>query len=488
MTTVSEVLRTDLGEDVFVTPSAMRRLGWRRVYHAALVASDAAAGLLAAGLSVSLVAPSSVATRTLMAVVITAGWLVACAVGRSHDLRNMPGVTDELRVLARLAVFVAALASFTVLAVGAHDLRDAVVFGLPAAFVVSASARVAGQGMLRAARNRGRCFNRVIVVGGEEEVLDLVGRMRRDSRLGLDPVAACLPGGGNRLSLVRYQVPVVGDVWDAAGAARRFGAAGVIVGSGPGIDSTVVRRIGWQIEEDAAELIIAPPVTEVSTARLSLRTLGAAPLVYVAGRDRSRVESLTKEVIERSLAFVALLVLAPVLAAIALAIKASSSGPALFRQTRVGRDGAEFTLLKFRTMVANADEMRAQLSHLNICDGGPLFKIQRDPRVTRLGALLRRTSLDELPQLLNVLFGRMALVGPRPPLPGEVSRYTDDVRRRLLVKPGLTGLWQVSGRSDLSWEESVRLDLRYVENWSLSLDLRILFRTCSAVVKGRGAY
>jgi lipopolysaccharide/colanic/teichoic acid biosynthesis glycosyltransferase len=174
--------------------------------------------------------------------------------------------------------------------------------------------------------------------------------------------------------------------------------------------------------------------------------------------------------------------------AIALSVRISTEGSALFRQTRVGRDGREFTLYKFRTMVANAHEMRDDLLHLNICDKGLLFKIPQDPRITRIGSWLRRASLDELPQLLNVVRGQMALVGPRPPLPSEVARYTEDVRRRLLVKPGLTGLWQVSGRSDLSWEESVRLDLRYVENWSLGLDASILLRTWSAVVKGRGAY
>ena len=219
-----------------------------------------------------------------------------------------------------------------------------------------------------------------------------------------------------------------------------------------------------------------------------MRTLGAAPLIHVAGRERNPADSFCKELIERVIACVVVLVLAPVMFAIAAAIRVTSAGPALFRQTRVGRDGREFTLLKFRTMVANAHELRDELDHLNLCETGPLFKIARDPRVTRIGAWLRRTSLDELPQLLNVVRGQMALVGPRPPLPSEVARYTDDVRRRLLVKPGLTGLWQVSGRSDLSWEESVRLDLRYVENWSLALDAAILARTWSAVVKGRGAY
>ncbi|MDX6284910.1 MAG: hypothetical protein QOG53_395 [Frankiales bacterium] len=488
VTTVSEALRADLGEDVYVAEATIHRLGWRRVYRASLLAADAAAGLLAAGIVVAVSSPDALATRIALATTITLGWLLACSAGRTHDLRSMPGATDDIRALARVAVILMALSGFIVLAFNAHGWREAVVVGIPAAFGVSALTRIGGQGMLRAARNRGRCFNRVVVVGGEEEVLDLVGRMRRDPHLGLDPVAACVPGGGNRLSLVRYQVPVVGDMWDAAATARRFRAAGVVVGSGPGIDATVVRRIGWQLEDEAVELVVAPPLTEVAASRVSVRTLGSAPIVHVASRPIGGVAMFVKGAIERTFAGVALVILAPMLLTIGMAIRLTGRGPAFFRQVRVGKDGREFTLLKFRTMVPNADDMLADLSHLNICDAGPLFKIQRDPRVTSIGAFLRRTSLDELPQLFNVLRGRMALVGPRPPLPGEVSRYSDDVHRRLLVKPGLTGLWQVSGRSDLSWEESVRLDLRYVENWSLALDLQILCRTWSAVVRGRGAY
>jgi exopolysaccharide biosynthesis polyprenyl glycosylphosphotransferase len=490
MTTVSvsETLLADLGEEVWVAPIAVRRLGWRRVYYAALVAADLAAGLAAAGV-VEILAPS----RTLVErAVLTAGlavlWLTACHLGRTHQLGSMPALVDDVRAVLRVTVVVTALASFIVLAGQLNGLRSAAIVGLPAAGALSASARVVGQRMLRAARNRGRCLNRVVVVGGEEEVLDLVGRMRRDPRMGLEPVGACLPGGGNRLSLVRHQVPVLGDVLDAALTAQRQRAAAVVVGAGPGIDATVVRRLGWQLEGGTADLVVAPPVTEVSKFRLTTRMLGSAPLMHVAGRERSPIQFVCKELIERFVAALALLVLAPVMFAIAAAVRVTSDGPALFRQTRAGRDGREFTLLKFRTMVTNADALREELRHLNICEAGPLFKIARDPRVTRIGSWLRRTSLDELPQLLNVLRGQMALVGPRPPLPGEVARYTEDVRRRLLVKPGLTGLWQVSGRSDLSWEESVRLDLRYVENWSLALDASILARTWSAVVKGRGAY
>jgi lipopolysaccharide/colanic/teichoic acid biosynthesis glycosyltransferase len=182
-----------------------------------------------------------------------------------------------------------------------------------------------------------------------------------------------------------------------------------------------------------------------------------------------------------------LALISPLLVTIAIAVKLSSPGPVFFRQTRIGAGGARFTMLKFRSMVADAERRRADLTHLN--EGNDvLFKVRHDPRVTRVGAVLRRFSLDELPQLANVVRGDMSLVGPRPPLPDEVAIYTDDAVRRLRVRPGLTGLWQISGRSDLSWEESLRLDLRYVDNWSLALDVFILWRTWRAVARGAGAY
>ena len=180
--------------------------------------------------------------------------------------------------------------------------------------------------------------------------------------------------------------------------------------------------------------------------------------------------------------------MAPVFLVIAAGVRLTSPGPVIFRQTRIGRDGREFTMLKFRSMYVDAEARRAELDSLNERSEGLLFKIRDDPRITRFGQLLRALSLDELPQLVNVVSGHMSLVGPRPPLPAEVALYDDDVRRRLLVKPGLTGLWQISGRSDLTWEESVRLDLRYVENWSLSLDLLILWKTAFVVVRSSGAY
>jgi exopolysaccharide biosynthesis polyprenyl glycosylphosphotransferase len=210
-------------------------------------------------------------------------------------------------------------------------------------------------------------------------------------------------------------------------------------------------------------------------------------LLHVSQPTFSGGRWILKAVIDRLGSFLLLFLIAPVLLAVALAIKIESSGPVLFRQQRVGKAGGPFWMLKFRSMVVDAERQRAELDGVNEA-GGPLFKIRRDPRVTRVGAFLRRYSLDELPQLINVLRGDMSLVGPRPPLPMEVERYGFDARRRLLVRPGLTGLWQVSGRSDLSWEETVQLDLRYVENWSLTMDAVIFWKTAGAVIGGRGAY
>jgi len=255
----------------------------------------------------------------------------------------------------------------------------------------------------------------------------------------------------------------------------------------PEMDGVALRRLAWQLERDDVELVVAPALMDVTGPRISIRPVSGLPLLHVEHPELDGGRQVVKDLFDRVMALVALVVLSPLLLVVALLIKFTSEGPVLFRQTRVGRDGREFTVLKFRTMVVDAEARKTELLVHNEHDG-VLFKIRKDPRITPIGRKLRRYSLDELPQLINVLRGDMSLVGPRPPLPEEVARYGGDVYRRLAVKPGLTGLWQVSGRSDLSWEESVRLDLRYVDNWSLALDLLILWKTWSAVVRGSGAY
>ncbi len=255
----------------------------------------------------------------------------------------------------------------------------------------------------------------------------------------------------------------------------------------PEMNGIRLRELAWELEETGTDLCVAPALIDVAGPRTTIRPVAGLPLLQLDHPELAGGKQVIKAVFDRMAAGLALIVLAPLFVVIALAIRLDDQGPVFFKQTRVGRDGQTFKLFKFRTMVVDAEQRKLQLQALNE-GAGVLFKMRRDPRVTKVGASLRRWSLDELPQLFNVLKGDMSLVGPRPALPDEVARYGDHMRRRLVVKPGITGLWQVSGRSGLSWEEAFRLDLRYVDNWSIMLDLQILWKTFSAVTGGSGAY
>jgi exopolysaccharide biosynthesis polyprenyl glycosylphosphotransferase len=336
-------------------------------------------------------------------------------------------------------------------------------------------------------RRAGAYLHNVIAVGEEHGVVDLVTQLRRDQYSGMRVIGACL-SGGDGAHLVGLGVPLFGGVDDVAGVVRITGADTVAVTSGLGVDPVRLRRLSWELEGTDTDLVVAPGVIEVAGPRLHIRPVSGLPLLHVEEPEFTGFRRLLKGAFDRVAATAALLLLSPLLLAITIGVRLSSPGPAIFKQTRTGRQGREFTLLKFRSMYSDAEVRRAELVVRNERAEGLLFKIRNDPRVTPFGRWLRKLSLDELPQLINVVTGSMSLVGPRPPLPEEVALYEDDVRRRLLVKPGLTGLWQVSGRSDLTWDESVRLDLRYVENWSFALDLMILWKTGSAIGRGRGAY
>ncbi|MER7890714.1 sugar transferase [Micromonospora sp. NPDC094482] len=350
-------------------------------------------------------------------------------------------------------------------------------------------ARFAARKRLHRARSKGSGWSRkVLVVGDTAHVLELVHTLRREPYAGYQVVGACIPDAllapvAQRLG----DVPVVGSFRGIPEAATAIGADTVAVTASGELTGTRLRRLGWQLEGTGIDLVVAPALTDVAGPRIHTRPVAGLPLIHVEAPEFRGVRKLVKGFVDRAAATVALTLLLPLLAAVALAIRLGSRGPVIFRQTRVGQGGREFGVWKFRTMVVNADELLAELVARNETDG-LMFKMRDDPRVTRVGRLLRKWSLDELPQLVNVLLGQMSLVGPRPPLPSEVARYDGDVARRLLVKPGMTGLWQVSGRSDLSWEDGIRLDLYYVENWSLAADLTILWKTFGAVLNSRGAY
>ncbi|CCG01719.1 sugar transferase [Blastococcus saxobsidens] len=393
---------------------------------------------------------------------------------------------EEYRRVVRATLVLLAAAGFVSYAVALDLSRALVVVALPLLGVATLVARCCARRQLGRARSLGRCVKRVVVVGRGGAVLDLTASVRRQSHMGLEVVAACVTPDDRHRVRAAVAVPV-GGLDDVVDLAARYGADTVAVTSSSETAAEYLRRLSWQLEGTGLELLVAPGLIEVAGPRLHIRPFDGLPLLTVEAPQFEGWRRLVKGAVDRTAAAAALVLLAPLLLALAAAVRLSSAGPVLYRQERVGLGGSTFTMLKFRSMVADADRQLDAVRDANLSDG-LLFKARHDPRVTRIGRTLRRLSLDELPQLLNVLGGSMSLVGPRPPLPSEVAHYDNSVRRRLLVKPGLTGLWQISGRSDLSWEESVRLDLRYVENWSLALDGLILWKTGRAVLSRSGAY
>jgi exopolysaccharide biosynthesis polyprenyl glycosylphosphotransferase len=417
-------------------------------------------------------------------------WLLMLGMCRAYEPRLIGVGSEEFRRVLQAGFSLTAAVAITAYATKTEVARGYVVMALPLATLLDLLGRFVLRKRLHRLRRTGLCMRRVVAVGHRGAVSDLISQLRRERYHGMEIVGVCLPAalctGDDAISEVG-EVPVLGDFSEAALMVDVTRADTVAVLACPEMDGVALRRLAWQLEKNDIDLVVAPALMDVAGPRTSIRPVAGLPLLNVEHPELTGGRQVVKSLFDRAGALLALLLLTPLFGAVFVAIRASSKGPAMFRQTRVGRDGNEFTVLKFRTMVLDAEARKAELIERNEHDGA-LFKIKSDPRVTPVGSWLRRYSVDELPQLINVLRGDMSLVGPRPPLPEEVAQYGDDVRRRLVVKPGMTGLWQVSGRSDLSWEESVRLDLRYVENWSLALDLQILWRTWSAVARGSGAY
>jgi exopolysaccharide biosynthesis polyprenyl glycosylphosphotransferase len=397
---------------------------------------------------------------------------------------------EEFRRLGKglaAAVVIMALGGLALNGLGGNlrDMRQWVFAVVPAIAVLAVLQRYQLRRFLHQARRAGRCLLPVLVAGGSDTVLDLINRTRGAPHIGWRVEAACTTGGhaGSHIE----GVPVVGGLHDLAGHVRRGRYRIVAVTADSYWTPARLRQLAWDLEGSDAEMVVAPVLMEIAGPRVHVTGVLGMPMLRVAAPVFTGTRRMVKELVDRLGALCLILLFSPLIAVIALAVAVDSRGGVWYAQRRVGKDGREFTILKFRTMVRNAHALRTELVSANE-GAGLLFKMRADPRVTRVGRVLRRWSVDELPQLFNVLAGSMSLVGPRPPLPAETARYGPDVRRRLLVKPGVTGLWQVSGRSDLSWDEAVRLDLRYVEDWSLALDAVILWKTLRAVVSGAGAY
>ncbi|GGN56289.1 exopolysaccharide biosynthesis polyprenyl glycosylphosphotransferase [Actinoplanes lobatus] len=466
-----------------------RRQDWERRYVRSLVLSDLTAGVMAGagtfftrfGDHVTAYNRQYLVWSALMPLAL----LLVLVAARAYERRYLFVGSDEYQRVLRGGAGLVGGAAVVSYALNLDLARSYVLVACPLAIVAIVVLRFVLRKRLHLARSRGENLRRVIVVGHELSIIGMTLQLRRERYHGLEVVGACLPPGADGVGLT--DLPVFGTFDDVATAVELADADTVVVLSCPELDGAAVRRLAWRLERDEVDLVVSSALVDVAGARTTIRPFDGLPMLHVEHPRLHGGSRLVKDLVDRVGAILLLIFLSPVLLTVALCVGLTSRGPVLFRQVRVGRDGRLFRIFKFRSMYLDAEARLAELRHLNEHDG-VLFKIRDDPRVTPVGQWLRRFSLDELPQLLNVLSGQMSLVGPRPPLPTEVAAYADDVRRRLAVKPGMTGLWQVSGRSDLSWEEAVRLDLRYVENWSLSLDLVILLRTVTAVVRSSGAY
>jgi exopolysaccharide biosynthesis polyprenyl glycosylphosphotransferase len=419
--------------------------------------------------------------------VLPAVWVAAVLVAGAYDRRFLVTGPEEFQRVMTAGVWLVAAIALTSFFTHADLSRGLVAIVVPLITVLTLAARYAARKLLHRRVASGRYLHRVVVVGSADEARDLIRHMRRAPYAGYDVVGACLSGDASAITLPGVTVPVVGPVNRACEAAQLLGADTIAVAGTGGLPDRELRRLSWNLEGTGTELVVAPSITDIAGPRIRVRPVHGLPLLIVEEPEFSGMKRLLKETLDRSMAAVLLIGLLPVLLVIGMAIRATSPGPALFCQQRLGRLGRPFIFWKFRTMRVGAEQELSSLLHINEHDGA-LFKIRTDPRVTSLGRWLRRYSIDELPQLWNVLRGSMSIVGPRPCLPAEMQGHETDVRRRLLVKPGMTGLWQISGRSDLTWEESVRLDLHYVENWSIAFDLVIVWKTIAAVLSKRGAY
>jgi len=419
-------------------------------------------------------------------VIFPVAWLIMLAGHGAYESRYLGLGSDEFKRVVKAAISLTALVCFVVFVFKLPMSRFVVGTSLPGGMLLTLLGRYAARKVLHGVRRSGRASHRLLLVGSARDVREVLITTRRNGFAGLVPVGVCLTGPSQQGDTMGGNLPVVTGLTEALPAVARLGADMIAVCGSRGVSSDELRRLAWQIEGTGIDLVVAPSLTNIAGPRVHIRPVEGLPLLHVEEPRFGGTEGLVKTAGDRLLAAFGLVVLAPLLAVVAIVIKTTSPGPVFFRQARTGKDGETFRVWKFRTMYVDAEQRLADLLEQNESNG-LLFKVKEDPRITRVGHVLRQFSLDELPQLINVLAGEMSLVGPRP-LPVRDEDFLGDVRRRLVVRPGITGLWQVSGRSNLSWEESVRLDLYYVDNWSLVFDAMILWRTLFVVLRRKGAY
>lgn len=425
----------------------------------------------------------------LMSISLAISWWLMLEFWGSRESRVLGAGSEEYkRVIATSAWLFGFVAVFSY-ALRIDTARGFVGLAFPAGVVGLIVARWLVRQHLSLERRHGRSTSRVLIIGSPDSAAHLVRSLRSAPAAGYLPVAAHLPGTLAD-TFDDVGVPVTGLDTDFArilAAILDTQVDAVAISAGFNLHPQDLRRLGWELAARDIGMILAPALTDIAGPRIHTQPVAGLPLIHVSTPKLTGGKKVAKRTFDISVAGLLVACLAPVFLGLALLVRFTSNGPVFYRQERIGLRGSSFSMLKFRSMKVGAD---AELGRLLAAQGSgetPLFKIENDPRITRVGRILRKYSLDELPQLLNVLGGSMSLVGPRPQREGEVALYDDDAHRRLYVSPGMSGLWQVSGRSNLSWEESIRLDLYYVENWSLMGDVVVLLKTFKAVFAGTGA-
>ncbi|MGC0365733.1 exopolysaccharide biosynthesis polyprenyl glycosylphosphotransferase [Rhodococcus sp. 27YEA15] len=430
-------------------------------------------------------------TYTVLSATLAVGWLASLGIFNTRSIRVIGSGPEEYRRIFAATVRLFGLIAIVSLLFQLDIARLYLAFAFPVGLIGLTASRWIWRKVIYRKRSSGSFQTSVLVVGNRLAVLGLARTLEQGASDGYRVVGVCMPGPAGRTEAAVVvggrEIPVLGNEHDVTRALELVGADTVAVTATEHLGYAGMRELAWELESKDVDLVVAPGILDVSEPRLSMRPVAGLPLIHV-GRPRYHgATRRAKRAFDVVFAGAILILISPVLIATAIAVKVSSPGPVFYKSERMGQDGVPFSMLKFRSMVADADKQVGTLMKDN--DGaGVLFKMREDPRVTTVGRIIRKYSIDELPQFVNVLRREMSVVGPRPPLRREVEAYDGTVKRRLLVKPGITGLWQVSGRSDLSWEETVRLDLSYVENWSMTGDLLIVAKTLKAVVASDGAY
>jgi exopolysaccharide biosynthesis polyprenyl glycosylphosphotransferase len=482
-----------------VAPALEHRLAWQRRYRQRLRLTDLAVVMASVGIAalvpaawVAEAGPAGVVAspwQDLRVSLVTATiWLTLLAVVKTRDESIVGHGTSEYRRVIRSTAL-----SFGILAIGfvllqTESIRAQLLVALPVGMASLVVGRRMSRRWLVHQREVGEFVSRAVIAGTRADVEYVAKTVIASGMCGYRVLGVVLDGDpGTSIVACGQTIRALGTMDTVAHVAEELGADAVIIASTRHDDPDYIKRLAWQLEGSAAELVLSSPLADVAGPRMTLQPIEGLPLVHVAIPTFEGGRYALKRTMDIAISATALLAIAIFLPIIALAIKIDSRGDVFFRQDRVGRDGRIFKIVKFRSMCVDAEARQSELANSNE-GAGLLFKMKSDPRVTHVGAFLRRYSIDELPQFWNVLVGDMSVVGPRPPLVSEVQGYDGTVYRRLYIKPGITGLWQVSGRSDLSWDESVRLDLRYVENWSVTNDLLLICRTVKIMLRPEGAY